>query len=151
MERVARSELGAFVKKVLEKLPAADGFATTIALRGNLGSGKTTFVQELAKELGITDLVQSPTYVLMKSYPISYKHFNRLVHIDAYRLENAEEFKTLKPQSLFNDGHALICVEWPERVGKALPTADIVINFSSDPPAGEASGASEEERYIEVL
>lgn len=126
--------------------------ATLVALRGDLGAGKTTFVQALATRLGIRDSVQSPTYVLMKTYPLEgplttfgeKRRFNRLVHIDAYRLSSAEEFAALKPEQFLQDPKALVVVEWPERVGDALPTADITLNFSS-------LAAQEGERYIEVV
>lgn len=143
MDKVALINLPEFTKSVLGKLPDADGVATIVALQGNLGSGKTTFAQALAKELGVEDVVQSPTYVLMKSYPIAYKDFTRLIHIDAYRLNKPEEFHTLRPQEFLQDRHALVLVEWPERLGKELPTPDMVIQFSSE-------GVGEGERYIEL-
>lgn len=104
--------------------------ATIIALRGDLGAGKTTFTQALARELGITDVVQSPTYVLMKSYPINFKQFKNLIHIDAYRLDKPEEFSALKPETFLNNPENLIVIEWPERVEGHLPTPDILLNFS---------------------
>ena len=144
MDKVALPELPEFVKGALGKLPDAQGVATIVALRGELGAGKTTFAQAFAKELGVKEIVQSPTYVLMKSYPIAYKDFTRLIHIDAYRLNKAEEFKTLKPEEFLNDSHAMVLVEWPERLGKELPTPDMVIEFSSE-------GAGEGERYIGIV
>ena len=144
MDKVALVELPVYVESVLTRLPDADGVATIIALRGELGSGKTTFVQGLARAVGVTNIVQSPTYVLMKSYDISYKKFTKLIHIDAYRLNDPEEFKTLQPEKFLKDPHNLVCVEWPERVGKLLPIPDMVISFSAD-------NASEGERFITIL
>lgn len=80
----------------------------------------------------------------MKSYPILYKHFTQLVHIDAYRLNNSTEFATLKPEKFLNDPRALVCVEWPEKVDGALPQPDLTLRFSSE-------GAGENERYIEIV
>ncbi len=121
---------------------SASASATIIALRGDLGAGKTTFTQALAHELGITDAIQSPTYVLMKSYPIAFDRFNKLVHIDAYRLERPEEFGALKPEVFLKDRGVLMVIEWPERVEGQLPTPDIVLNFSHTD--------SQEERHIEI-
>lgn len=118
--------------------------AAVVALQGDLGAGKTTFTQALARELGITATVQSPTYILMRSYTISNNRFTKLVHIDAYRLENPKEFAALKPEQFLKDPKTLVVVEWPEKVEGALPPADVTINFSSD-------GAKEGERYIEVV
>lgn len=132
----------------------ADGkdTATVLALEGNLGAGKTTFVQTLAKELGVVEPVQSPTYVLMKSYPLELsgpastvnKKFTKLVHIDAYRLESPEEFETLRPQDFLNNREMLVVVEWPERLGERLPAPDMTLTFSSE-------GLPEGERDIDAV
>lgn len=146
MRKVLLTDLGAFAQEILGSLDTARGasHATLITLRGDLGAGKTTFVQALAKELGIKEVVQSPTYVLMKSYPIIYKNFTRLIHIDLYRFEKPEELSTLQLENYLSDPEALICIEWPERAGNLLSKPDLVIKFSSD-------GAGEGERYIEVI
>lgn len=144
MEKVKLSELGGFVTQVLSRLPQEKTHAAILALQGDLGAGKTTFVQTLAKELGVGEVVQSPTYVLMKSYPINLGQFKKLVHIDAYRLNNAQEFSALKPETFLNDPSVLVAIEWPERVGEALPKPDLTIKFSSQ-------DAGDGERYIEVV
>ncbi len=145
--RVKKEGLTELAKKVLQLAlmpnPAQRGQAFIIALRGNLGAGKTTFTQALARELGISDTVQSPTYVLMKSYPITFGRFTKLIHIDAYRLDKPEEFGALKPDMFLNDREVLAVIEWPERLEGVLPKPNIVVNFSSD-------GMSEEERYIKI-
>ena len=63
--------------------------------------GKAKIHHGFAKALGIEGSVQSPTYVLMKSYPIAWGKFRNFIHIDAYRLETPEEFHTLKPEPVF--------------------------------------------------
>jgi tRNA threonylcarbamoyladenosine biosynthesis protein TsaE len=140
--RVPLKELPEFAGNVLAAIwmDGAQDSATIVALEGNLGSGKTTFVQMLCKRLGIKDAVVSPTYVLMKSYPLegpktsfgAPRRFNRLVHIDAYRLEKPEEFKTLKPQEFLDDPKALVVVEWPQKLGNLLPKPNIILKFSAD-------------------
>lgn len=127
--KVTKDELRSIAKEVLVKACAGHK-AFVIGLRGDLGAGKTTFTQELAKELGITESVQSPTYVLMKSYPIDFAHFKKFIHIDAYRLETPEEFAALKPETFLGDREALVVIEWPERVEGVLPAPDILLNFS---------------------
>ncbi|MES2007196.1 MAG: tRNA (adenosine(37)-N6)-threonylcarbamoyltransferase complex ATPase subunit type 1 TsaE [Patescibacteria group bacterium] len=151
MGKIAKADLGNVVKEVLAKIPLKEGRlgrAALITLSGDLGAGKTTFVQALARELGIERVVQSPTYVLMKSYELKNQAFTKLVHIDAYRLNNGDEFAALEPASFLLDEDALVCVEWPERIEGALPRPDVALKLSADPPAGEAGGAGEEERYI---
>ncbi|MGC9602409.1 MAG: tRNA (adenosine(37)-N6)-threonylcarbamoyltransferase complex ATPase subunit type 1 TsaE [Minisyncoccia bacterium] len=157
METVPLANVDAFAQKVLDILQSLEQnkpHATLVALRGDLGSGKTTFVQALAKALGVTETLQSPTYVLMKSYDIPQgvalkspgvkaTPFNKLVHIDAYRLENPKQFAAIKPEQFLQDPKILVCVEWPERVECELPKPDLVINFSSE-------GMQEGERSVEV-
>ena len=158
IQKVPLSELPYFVRTVLAVISTKPQkqTATLIALRGDLGAGKTTFTQALARELGITATVQSPTYILMRKYQIPQNsdvanrltvgqlHYTHLVHIDAYRLNNAEEFEALKPEQFLNDPKVLVVIEWPEKVEDALPEPDITINFSSH-------DATEGERYIEVV
>jgi len=142
MQKVSLSALPQLAAEVLKKL-APKNTATVVALSGDLGAGKTTFVQALGKELDITETMQSPTYVLMKKYQIANNNYQTLVHIDAYRLNNAEEFAALKPEQFLQDLKALVVVEWPERVGNALPKADLTLNFSSE-------NAAEGERFVEM-
>ncbi|MDO8518341.1 MAG: tRNA (adenosine(37)-N6)-threonylcarbamoyltransferase complex ATPase subunit type 1 TsaE [bacterium] len=157
MQKVSLDNIGEFARKVLEYIPQTGERAAIVALRGELGAGKTTFTQALARELGVVDVVQSPTYVLMKSYELPkpdrnntstvslfLQRFERLVHVDAYRLDAPEQFAALRPETFLDDPHALVVVEWPERLGDALPTPDLVLNFSS-------TDAGEGERYIEVV
>ena len=157
MRKVLLVDLGEFVREVLKSLDSArdKSHATLVALRGDLGAGKTTFVQALAKELGVRETVQSPTYVLMKKYQIPNQGdaltpklfkaspFLQLVHIDLYRLEKPEEFAALKPEEFLKDSKNLVCIEWPERAGNLLLKPVMIIKFSSE-------GASENERYYDI-
>jgi len=87
--------------------------ALIIALNGHLGSGKTTFVQSVAKHLGIKENITSPTFVIMKKYNIRKADFpfKTLVHIDAYRLEGGKELGALDIEKLVTDGDNLILKE----------------------------------------
>ena len=143
MEKVLKEQLPELAKKVLSQLHAQKTRATLITLSGDLGAGKTTFVQALAGELGITETIQSPTYVLMKKYEIRGRPFKAFIHIDAYRLKDATEFLALKPEDFFVDPEILVALEWPEMVEGALQKPDISLKLSSD-------GAKEGERYISI-
>src|SRR3989344_1228586 len=122
--------------------------ATTVGLSGDLGSGKTSFVQGVARALGITDHVTSPTFILERVYPTSLKlrgaskigslenclqiancSFRHLIHIDAYRLDSASELKHLGFAELASDLTNLILIEWPERVSEGLPFGIPIIKF----------------------
>lgn len=126
MEKVAQ-------EIVASVLPLSDN-AHVIALSGNLGAGKTTLVQHIARILGITETVTSPTFVLMKQYPVQHHTFTQLVHIDAYRLEKPEELHALRINSIFSDPGNLVIIEWPEHVASVLPAqkTTIVLTVASD-------------------
>ena len=110
--------------------------AVLVGLHGDLGSGKTSFTQGVAGALGITGMVQSPTYVIMKSYDIP-EGFNpsiklgarKLIHIDAYRLESGDELARLGFTDLLSDSQNLILLEWVEKVQSVVPKNYIRINF----------------------
>ena len=147
MVKIYLSGLPEFTHEIAELVRAraaqAKGRAFGIYLSGDLGSGKTTFMQAFARELGIEESVKSPTFVLMKNYPLKFDRFLYLAHIDAYRLERAEEFEALKPKNFLNNPRALVCVEWPEQIGSALPRPDIHLKFKA--------GEGDDVRYIEIL
>lgn len=103
--------------------------ARVIALSGNLGAGKTTFIQGFARALGIKAPIQSPTFVLMKIYALTKKHIKHLVHIDAYRIEKAQELEHLGLHDILNDKDAIVLIEWADRVEKILPNDAIWVRF----------------------
>lgn len=91
--------------------------ATVLLLSGELGSGKTTFVRELARVLGVSDRVASPTFVIEKRYRIPRDGvFDRLIHIDAYRLSGEDVDETLDFAKTLEDSRNLIAIEWPENL-----------------------------------
>jgi tRNA threonylcarbamoyladenosine biosynthesis protein TsaE len=100
--------------------------ATIVTLTGDLGAGKTSLVQAIAKKVGITETLQSPTFVILKRYVLPQKsmlgsRFSNLIHIDAYRLVHPEELIKLGWNEIITDPRNLIFVEWPEKVPTILP------------------------------
>lgn len=111
-------------------IPSAS-HAALVTLSGELGAGKTSFVQGIARELGVNEPITSPTFVLEKVYDLPEgKHFGKLVHIDAYRLEGEKSLVPLSFADLYADPKNLILLEWPELVKSQLPKADISIQLS---------------------
>lgn len=106
--------------------------AVVIGLSGDLGAGKTTFVQALAAVLGVSDTVTSPTFTIMKRYTTADSVFPVLVHIDAYRIDSPEEMEVLRFHDLCAQKGALICIEWPERIEQILPSSALRYVFSLD-------------------
>ena len=108
--------------------------ALVVGLYGDLGSGKTTFTQSIAKIFNIKEDVTSPTYVIEKIYEIENKNFKNLIHIDAYRLDSAKELLALEWERILIDPRNIILIEWPERVAEVLPKnhAKIFFKFISE-------------------
>lgn len=90
---------------------------------GDLGSGKTAFTKCVAKILGVTEHVTSPTFVIQKKYliPSIDFPFKTLIHIDSYRLEHGKELENLGFKQELENTDNLIFIEWPEKVGDVLP------------------------------
>lgn len=103
--------------------------ATIVALSGELGAGKTTFAQGIARALGIEENVTSPTFVIEKVYELEQEKWSRLVHIDAYRLKSAHELDVLGWKELIEEPGNLIVLEWPERVEPLIPPDAVRIRF----------------------
>ncbi len=117
----------------LWKQTATDDAATVIALSGDLGAGKTTFVQQVAQILGIEETVTSPTFVIMKSYDTTDGVFETLVHMDAYRIEDDSEMGPLHFTAITKQPKTLVCVEWAERISTFLPLRTIKIDLEALP------------------
>lgn len=94
--------------------------AIVLWLKGNLGSGKTTFLQGFAKGLGIKEKILSPTFVVMKRFELKNKQYKNFYHIDLYRLKNKNEIKGLKIDEIIKDSKNIVAIEWPEKIKKIL-------------------------------
>jgi tRNA threonylcarbamoyladenosine biosynthesis protein TsaE len=105
-----------------------------IALSGDLGSGKTSFTQAVAKYLGITQPVTSPTFTIWQQYDCQHPKIKKLIHIDAYRLNSGADLINLGIDDWINKPDCLIVIEWPERVADWLPATAWPINFQHQPP-----------------
>ena len=106
-------------KKLAKKLKGV------IALIGELGSGKTTFVQGFAKGLGIKEKIISPTFVLIRQHKIPDTS-KTLYHIDLYRLEN---FMELGLPEILSNSDNIVLIEWAEKAKNLLPKNTTFINF----------------------
>ncbi|KKU12053.1 MAG: hypothetical protein UX19_C0009G0008 [Candidatus Woesebacteria bacterium GW2011_GWA1_45_8] len=108
-----------------------------IALSGDLGSGKTTFVQGLAKGLGVTGRIISPTFILMRKYDLPSeedKNSERtLYHVDLYRLEGAldKEILNLGLPYIWSDPSNIVLIEWAEKIKSLIPSGASWITFEN--------------------
>ncbi len=98
-----------------------------IGLIGELGSGKTTFVQGLAEGLGVKKQVISPTYILVRGY--RSKKFT-LYHADLYRINKPEELSSLGLEEIWLKPKNIVVIEWAEKAGGLLPESTIFFNFN---------------------
>lgn len=109
------------------------------ALYGNLGSGKTTFVQGLAKGLGINQKIISPTFIIVRKYdipkslipalPAGRLNLKSFYHIDLYRIENESGVDGLGLEEILNDKSNIVAIEWPEKIEKYLPENRVNLYF----------------------
>lgn len=124
--------------------------AAIFALFGNLGSGKTTFVQGLAKGLGIKQKIISPTFIIVRKYKLSslsdpeftegeskgkqlrslrQAQAKNFYHIDLYRIESENDLNGLGLEEILNDPKNVVAIEWPEKIEKILPEKRINLYF----------------------
>lgn len=116
-------------QKIAQKLAKILKGGETIALFGDLGTGKTIFVQGLAKGLGLKRKITSPTFVFMRSYPLILKGQKlTFYHLDLYRGQNYKDFKSLGLQEIFTKD-AIVVLEWADRIKEILPKQRINITF----------------------
>ena len=113
------------------EVAAAFGSRALYALRGDLGAGKTCFVQGLCEGLGIRAAVSSPTFAIAHEY-LDEAAGRRLVHLDLYRLSGPDELDTIGWDDYLDSGDP-IAVEWPERAGDRLPPNTVRVDVSIGP------------------
>jgi tRNA threonylcarbamoyladenosine biosynthesis protein TsaE len=119
------------VAEAVASAPRSAGSAFVVALSGELGAGKTAFVKELAKHLGVTHEITSPTFVIMRSYPVPPPApFATLTHIDAYRIESDDEMRVLGFDAILRDESRIVCIEWPEKIQDLIPKGAYKISLT---------------------
>ena len=99
---------------------------TVLALFGDLGSGKTSFVQGLARGLEVPDeyYITSPSYTLINEYPGRFPLF----HVDLYRIASSVEIEDIGLYDILND-NGVVAIEWADRIQKDLPTNHVTLQF----------------------
>jgi len=119
-----------------------------ICLQGDLGAGKTTFVQGIAQGWGSLDSVSSPTFILVNVYRRDDQ--SQLFHMDAYRLDSTPEAEELDLDSMLADS-ALI-IEWPERMAGLIPIERLWVNLEYvDDEERKMKFNASGKRYTELL
>lgn len=116
-------------KRIAKDLKGGD----VLGLVGNLGAGKTTFTQALGKALGVKQTMTSPTFVLLKVYPLNHSTIKHLCHIDAYRLNTLEDLVAIGANDYLGQADTLTIVEWADKVENLLPQNTKKIFFKHNP------------------
>jgi tRNA threonylcarbamoyladenosine biosynthesis protein TsaE len=124
LPKLAEWFLSHILKRVSEQ-------GATVALYGDLGAGKTAFVKEVAKLLGIEETVISPTFILKKEYDIDLLEVTKLIHVDAYRFLDKKEGDILRLDEDMQKGN-LLFIEWPEKIEKRDFDAEILFTYVNE-------------------
>ena len=133
-------ETHAFAEHAVSVLRSAgwcDERAVVLGLLGDLGAGKTAFVQCAAKVLRVSEVVTSSSFVLRSDYPASDAVFRQLIHIDAYRLERADEINTVGWGAVLAQSNTLVIVEWADVIADRLPADTFFITITLQGGGGE--------------
>lgn len=126
MESFAETFVHEYFLKATSHTPQAP---SVFCLHGDLGSGKTTFVQGVGKALGVEGILASPTFVLEKVYKLTGQPFEHLIHLDAYRLSGGDELLHLGFEEMLRNPGSLVFIEWAENVADVLPKDCSDIHF----------------------
>ena len=121
------------LQEAAREFMAAMGDYTVFAFYGQMGAGKTTFINALCRELGVVeDVTNSPSFAIINEYR-SDTTAELIYHFDCYRLENEEEAIEIGTEDYFDCG-AVCLIEWPERIEGLLPadTVDVNITVNDD-------------------
>lgn len=133
-------EMELFARTVAQSLRGGE----VLALTGELGAGKTAFTKALAKALGVKGIVQSPTFLVMKCYPLKPGAAGRMLrticHVDAYRVKDERELSVIGLQENMADPQTVTVIEWADLVKGLIPARATWMEFSH--------GSSAEERVI---
>lgn len=108
-----------------KKLAAVLSFGQTVALYGDLGAGKTVLSRGVARGLGVTEAVTSPTFTVVQEYRLHDKKM--FFHLDMYRIDNEESALAFGIEDFLFAPDAITLVEWPERIKALLPEKDTIV------------------------
>lgn len=133
---------GSIAKEILLRGPSKSG-ATVVALSGELGSGKTTFIQGFFRGLGIRKRQTSPTFIIMRRTPFRRRGFKNVYHVDAYRLKAFYDLVPLGFREIVADRAQILVVEWADKLKSFLPKHAVYIRLHH--------GARFTERTIRVV
>ena len=143
-------KIGKILAEGLLKSPTERKKAIILGLVGDLGGGKTTFLQGFAKGLGIKEKITSPTFIIMKRFKIranqrsNSRELVYFYHLDCYRVQRTEEILNLGFKEIASDSQNIVAIEWADKIRKILPRNMSWINF-------EFMGKSKRKIVLDVI
>ena len=119
------------IREAAKQFIANIGDSTVFAFYGNMGAGKTTFVKAVCEELGVDDVITSPTFSIVNEYR-SEQTGELIYHFDIYRVKKIEEVYDMGFEDYFYSG-ALCFIEWPELCEEVLPDDTVKVSINEEP------------------
>jgi len=113
-------------KEVLESKPER---GLIIGLEGDLGGGKTTFLQGFAKGVGIKEKVLSPTFIVLRKFRVKKLRFKSFYHVDCYRIQRPKEILGLGLKKIVSNPQNIVAIEWSDKIKKILPPKLLILKF----------------------
>ena len=111
------------------------GDHTVFAFYGKMGAGKTTFIKAICEELGVDDIITSPTFAIVNEYSLTSHHSpltsDSVYHFDFYRIKKLEEVYDMGFEDYFYSG-ALCLIEWPELIEEVLPDDAVKVSITEN-------------------
>ncbi|MBR3565083.1 MAG: tRNA (adenosine(37)-N6)-threonylcarbamoyltransferase complex ATPase subunit type 1 TsaE [Paludibacteraceae bacterium] len=114
------------IKRVARMFIDQIGKNTVFAFNGSMGAGKTTFIKAVCEELGVEDVINSPTFAIVNEYET--KNGSLIYHFDCYRLKSVEEALNFGAEDYLYSGN-LCFIEWPEKIDALLPENTVFVNI----------------------
>lgn len=118
------------IREAALEFVASLGESTVYAFYGKMGAGKTTFIKAICEELGVSDVITSPTFAIVNEYR-SDTSGEIIYHFDFYRIKKLEEVYDMGFEDYFYSG-ALCFIEWPELIEEVLPEDAVKVSISEN-------------------
>ena len=119
------------IKKAAREFVGQLGEHTVFAFYGKMGAGKTTFIKSICEELGVKDVITSPTFAIVNEYT-AQPDGQTIYHFDFYRIKKLEEVYDMGYEDYFYSG-SLCFIEWPELIEELLPDDAVRVNIAEEP------------------
>lgn len=118
------------IRQAAQQFIENKGNGKVFAFYGKMGAGKTTFVKAICEELGVEDVITSPTFAIVNEY-LSTKNNEPIYHFDFYRIKKIEEVYDMGYEDYFYSG-SLCFLEWPELIEEILPENVVKVTISEE-------------------